>query len=169
MLRRRTFSTALLASTLPLPAIAQGKKGGDVIIAQQAQPPTLDAMTTTAQASRNISLHMFESLYTRDEGANPKPDLAEGVDISADGLTYTFKLRSGVKFHNGKVMTSADAKASMERYARIGGSADVLKPVAAYETPNASTLVLKLSAVFPGLIEAISSPRAPFVVIPEEE
>ena len=169
MLRRRTFSTALLASTLPLPAIAQGKKGGDVIIAQQAQPPTLDAMTTTAQASRNISLHMFESLYTRDEGANPKPDLAEGVDISADGLTYTFKLRSGVKFHNGKVMTSADAKASMERYARIGGSADVLKPVAAYETPNASTLVMKLSAVFPGLIEAISSPRAPMVIIPEEE
>jgi peptide/nickel transport system substrate-binding protein len=54
---------------------------------------------------------MFESLYTRDEGANPKPELAEGVDISADGMTYTFKLRGGVKFHNGKTLTSADAKA----------------------------------------------------------
>ncbi len=170
MLRRRTLTAGLLASAaLPLPAIAQGKKGGDVIIAQQAQPPTLDAQTTTAQASRNISLHMYESLYTRDEAANPKPELAEGVDIAADGMSYTFKLRTGVKFHNGKTMTSADAKASMERYARIGGSADVLKSVAAYEAPNASTLVLKMKNVFPGLIEAISSPRAPFVIMPEEE
>jgi peptide/nickel transport system substrate-binding protein len=174
MLRRRTFTKGLAASTaLPLPAIAQtagpGRKGGDVIVAMQAAPPTLDAMATTAQASRNISLHMFESLYTRDENANPVPDLAEGMDIAPDGLTYTFKLRTGVKFHNGKTMTSADAKASMERYAKLGGSRDVLKPVAAYETPDAKTLVLKLSNVFPGLIEAISSPRAPFVVMPEEE
>ncbi len=173
MLRRRTFNAGLLASTaaasLPMPALAQGKKGGDIIIAQQAQPPTLDAMTTTAQAARNISLHMFESLYTRDEGANPRPDLAEGVDIAADGMSYTFKLRSGVKFHNGKTMTSADVKASFERYAKLGGSGDVLKSVAAYEAPNPSTVVLKMANIFPGLIEAISSPRAPFVVLPEEE
>jgi len=174
MIRRRSFNAGLLASAaLPLPAIAQstgpGRKGGDVIIAQQAQPPTLDAQATTAQASRNITLHVYESLFTRDEGANPKPELAEGVDISADGLTYTFKLRTGVKFHNGKLMTSADAKASMQRYAKLGGSADSLKPVAAMETPDAKTLVLKLSSVFPGLIEAISSPRAPFVIMPEEE
>ena len=170
MIRRRTLTTGLLAATaLPLPAIAQGKKGGDVVIGQQAQPPTLDAQTTTAQASRNISLHMYESLFTRDEVSNPKPDLAEGVDISADGLTYKFPLRTGVKFHNGKVMTSADVKASMERYARIGGSALSMKPVGAIETPDAKTVVIKLNAVFPGFIEAISSPRAPYAIMPEEE
>jgi peptide/nickel transport system substrate-binding protein len=170
MLRRRSFTTGLLATTaLPLPAIAQGKKGGDVIIAQQAQPPTLDAQTTTAQASRNITLHIYECLFTRDETSNPKPDLAEGVDISADGLTYKFPLRSGVKFHNGKTMTSADVKASMERYGRIGGSALSMKPVAAIEAPDSKTVVIKLSAVYPGFIEAISSPRAPFVIMPEEE
>jgi peptide/nickel transport system substrate-binding protein len=175
MIRRRTFNAGLLAaSALPLPAIAQstgsaGKRGGDVIMAQQAQPPSLDAQTTSAQAARNITLHVYESLFTRDEGSNPKPELAEGVDIAADGLTYTFTLRTGVKFHNGKTMTSADARASMERYAKVGASGDSLKPVAAYETPDAKTLVLKLSRVFPGLIEAISSPRAPYVIMPEEE
>jgi peptide/nickel transport system substrate-binding protein len=175
MLKRRTFNAGLLAaSALPLPAIAQGgvgegKRGGDVVVAQQAQPPTLDAQTTTAQASRNITLHIWESLFTRDEKSNPQPDLAEGVDIAADGLTYRFPLRTGVRFHNGKIMTSADVKASMERYARVGGSADVLKPVAAVEAPDSKTVVLKLGAVFPGLIEAISSPRAPFVVMPQEE
>ena len=175
MLRRRSFTTGLTAaSALPLPAIAQsvgqqGRKGGDAIVAMTAAPPTLDAMATTAAAARNVSMHLFESLFTRDEGANPKPELAEGVDIAADGMTYTFKLRGGVKFHNGKTMTSADAKASMERYARLGGSKDALKTVAAFETPNASTLVLKMASIFPGLIEAISSPRAPFVIVPEEE
>jgi peptide/nickel transport system substrate-binding protein len=175
MIRRRTFNAGLLAATaLPLPAIAQstgsgGRRGGDLIMAQQAQPPTLDAQTTTAQASRNITLHVYESLFTRDEVSNPKPELAEGVDISADGLTYRIALRTGVKFHNGKTMTSADASASMLRYAKVGGSGDVLKPVAAYETPDSKTLVLKLAKVFPGLMEAISSPRAPFAIMPEEE
>ena len=175
MLRRRTLNAGLLAAALPMPAIAQstglsaGRKGGDVIVGMTAAPPTLDAHATTAQAARNISMHMYESLFTRDEGGNPMPELAEGVDIAPDGMTYTFKLRSGVKFHNGKTMTSADARASMQRYARVGGSADALKPVAAYETPDSSSLVLKLGSVFPGLIEAISSPRAPFVIMPEEE
>ena len=174
MIRRRTFGAGLLATSLPLPAIAQstgsgGKRGGDVIVAQQAQPPSLDAQTTTAQAARNITLHVYESLYTRDEGSSPKPELAEGVDIAADGMTYTFKLRTGVKFHNGKTMTSADAKASMERYAKVGASGDALKAVAAYEAPDSKTLVLKMARVFPGLIEAISSPRAPYVIMPEEE
>ena len=177
MIRRRSFNAGLLAaSSLPMPGLIRsagaqtaGRNGGDVVMAQQAQPPTLDAQTTTAQASRNISLHVYESLFTRDEVSNPKPELAEGIDMAADGLTYTIPIRTGVKFHNGEAMTSADVKASMERYARVGGSADVLKPVAAYETPDSKTLVLKLSRVFPGLLEAISSPRAPFVIMPEEE
>lgn len=155
MLRHRSFNAAALAAALPMPAIAQttglssGKRGGDVIVGMTAAPPTLDAQATTAQAARNVSLHMYESLFTRDEAANPMPELAEGVDIAADGMAYTFKLRSGVKFHNGKTMTSADAKASMERYARVGGSADALKPVAAYETPDAGTLVLRWAASSP--------------------
>jgi len=172
-IRRRSVTAGLLAAALPLPAIAQGtspgKRGGDVIVAQQAQPPTLDAQVSNAQASRNITLHIYESLYTRDEAANPKPELAEGVDIAPDGLTYRFAIRTGVKFHNGKTLTSADVKASMQRYARLGDSRDVLKPVAAYETPDSKTLVMKLASVAPGLIDAISSPRAPFVIMPEEE
>ena len=53
------------------------------------------------------------------------------MDISADGLTYRFPLRSGVKFHNGEAMTSADVKASLQRYAQIGGSEYIMEPVAA--------------------------------------
>lgn len=162
------LTTAALAPTvLRMPALAQ-RRGGDVVIAQQAQPPTLDAQTTTAQASRNITLHAVETLFARDEAANPQPDLAEGVDISADGLTYRFALRAAT-FHTGRRMTSADVKASLERYGRVGGSAFIMRPVAAIETPDANTVVLRLSAPSPGLIEGISSPRAPCAILPEEE
>ena len=136
MIRRRTFNAGLLASTaLPLPAFAQ-KKGGEVVVGQSSPPPTIDAQTSSAAASRNITLHVHETLFARDEAANPQPDLAEGVDISSDGLTYRFTLRKGVVFHNGKPMTAADVKASLERYGKVGASAFIMKPVAAIETPD---------------------------------
>ncbi len=171
MLRRRGFNAGLVAAAavpaigLSRPALAQ-KKGGEVVMAQTQQPPTLDAQTTTAQASRNITLHVHETLFARDEAGNPKPDLAEGVDISGDGLTYRFKLRSGVVFHNGDKMTSADVKASLERYGKVGGSAFIMKPVTAIETPDDATVVVHLNAVYPGFIEGISSPRAPCAIMP---
>ncbi|MFO1351689.1 MAG: ABC transporter substrate-binding protein [Gammaproteobacteria bacterium] len=159
---------ALALLLFVLPAHAQ-KKGGDVVIAQQAQPPTLDAMTTSAQASRNITLHIFETLVARDEKAAPIPDLAESFTVSNDGLVYTFKLRQGVKFHNGKEMTAADVKASLERYAKVGATTQLMKPVDAMVADGPYTLAVKLKTPVPGFIEQISSPRAPAVIIPAEE
>ena len=171
MINRRVFNAGLLAAGLPLPALAQpaGKRGGDVVVGQQAQPPTLDAQTTTAQAARNISLHVHETLFARDEAGNAKPDLAEGVETSADGLTHRFTLRQGVTFHNGKPMTSADVKASLERYGKMGGSAFIMKPVAGIDTPDARTVVVRMASVYPGFIEGISSPRAPCAIMPVED
>jgi peptide/nickel transport system substrate-binding protein len=152
---------------LARPALAQ-RAGGNLVMAQQAQPPTLDAQVTTAQAARNITLHVFETLFARDEAGNPVPDLAEGVDISADGLTYRFALREA-RFHNGKSMTSADVKASLLRYGRVGGSAFIMQPVDGIDTPDARTVVVRLKVPSPGFIAGVSSPRAPCAIIPEEE
>jgi peptide/nickel transport system substrate-binding protein len=170
MLTRRQFGLATGAAAMaPLatPGLAQGARG-TLVMAQQAQPPSLDAQVTTAQASRNINLHVYETLFARDEAGNPKPDLAEGVDISADGLTYRFSLRDA-RFHNGKRLTSADVKASLLRYGRVGGSAFIMQPVEAIDTPDAKTVVVRLKAPSPGFIAGISSPRAPCAIIPEEE
>ena len=175
MLTRRKFGQAagagalapLAMSQFPTPALAQGARG-TIVMAQQAQPPTLDAQVTTAQASRNINLHVYETLFARDEAGNAKPDLAEGVDISADGLTYRFTLRAA-RFHNGKAMTSADVRASLLRYGRVGGSAFIMQPVEAIDTPDARTVVVRLKQPSPGFIAGISSPRAPCAIIPEEE
>ena len=67
---------------------------------------------------------MYETLYARDENAGVVPDLAQGAEISKDGLTYVFTLRPGVKFHNGKIMDAGDVVASLERFRKIGLAID---------------------------------------------
>src|SRR5690625_3562048 len=71
-------------------------------IAIDATPPTLDQPRTAATATRDTSRLMFESLITTDENFEPTPMLAESYEISGDNKTYTFHLRKGIKFHNGK-------------------------------------------------------------------
>ena len=164
----RTALAALAATLLLTPAHAQ-KKGGDVIIAITQAPPSLDPHVSSAQAARNINLHVFETLYARDEGANPVPDLAEGVKISADGLTYEFALRKGVKFHNGKEMTSADVVASLERYRRIGASLSLLGAVDSVSAAAPYTVSIRLKSVQSTFLGYLSSPRAPIAIMPVEE
>src|SRR6201986_4356273 len=82
--------------------------GGNFTFGQEANINGLDQMTSSTISTRNIAMNMFESLMTRDENFNPILELADSVTESPDHLTYTFKLRQGIHFHNGKEMTSAD-------------------------------------------------------------
>jgi peptide/nickel transport system substrate-binding protein len=150
------------------PAMAQ-KKGGDAVLGVASPPPLTDAQASTAEASRNISMHWIETLFARDQQANPIPDLATGVDIAPDGLTYVFTLRQGVKFHNGQEMTSKDVKASLERYKKVGGAALTLNAVKEIEATDKYKVTLRLSSVFPSLIAVISAPGAPMAIYPESE
>ncbi len=159
---------AALALGAALPAIAQ-KKGGDVVIAMTQAPPSLDPHFTTAQAGRNINLHVFETLYARDENARPVPDLAEGVAISRDGLTYVFTLRRGVKFHNGKEMGPADVVASLERYRKVGMSASLIGAIDTIAASGPNQVTIKLKSVQSTFLGNLSSPRTPIAIMPAEE
>ena len=88
----------------PMPSPRSGV--GCVRIANLGEPPTLDAHWTTATLTEVLTNHLYEGLYALDEGYRPIPMLAEALPaVSADGLTYTIRLRQGIKFHNGKEMT----------------------------------------------------------------
>lgn len=90
--------------------------GGVLKIALDAPPPTLDQPASTTTATRDTSRLIFETLMTTNSDFEAIPMLADTVDVSDDGKTYTFNLRKGVKFHNGKEMISEDIVASMERW-----------------------------------------------------
>lgn len=113
-------------------------------IAVTAQPPTLDSALTVSQVALNTALYIFEQLYTLNADYEPVPMLAESVDVSDDGLTYTFKLRQGVKFHNGKEMTAEDVVASMNRWLVTSSRAKSLLSGANYEEVDPYTVKLTL-------------------------
>jgi peptide/nickel transport system substrate-binding protein len=167
ILRHSVIAVAMLAMA-QVGASAQ-RKGGDVVLALAQAPPTLDAQITSAQAARNVTLHIFETLYARDENARPVPELAEGVTISSDGLTYVFPIRKGVKFHNGKDLDSADVVASLERYHKIGASPALVSAIDTVQATGPHEVTVKLKQVQATFLENLSSPRAPIAIYPASE
>jgi peptide/nickel transport system substrate-binding protein len=169
LLRRLAIPGVALAAALYAGTALAQVMGGEVVVVQGSNPPSLDAMATSSGASRNINMNVYETLYGFDENIVPMPILAEGVEISDDGLTYTFTLRQGVKFHNGDEMKASDVLASMERYRKVGATGNLLEPVESFEVVDDYTIVFHMKANTPTFLEAFSSPRAPAVIIPEED
>ena len=95
--------------------------------------------------------------------------LAERWEVSPDGLTFRFHLRHGVKFQNGKEMTSADVVASLQRFAKISPERVVMAPVTGIEAEGPDTVAVKVNAPYPTFIDRLSSPASPCSIIPAEE
>lgn len=159
---------ATMLLSMPVGAFAQ-QKGGDVVIGISQAPPSLDAQITSAQASRNVTLHVFETLYARDENARPVPELAEGVTISPDGKTYVFPIRKGVKFHNGKELDANDVVASLERYRKIGASLALVSAIDSIKATGPHEVTITLKQVQATFLDNLSSPRAPLAIYPASE
>jgi peptide/nickel transport system substrate-binding protein len=104
----------------PAPATT-AKRGGTLRVAIIGEPPALDPQFTTATLTANITWHMFEALFYRDKQFSPKPLLAESYEFTENNKVLTIKLRSNVKFHDGRPLTGDDAIASLLRYSKLSG------------------------------------------------
>jgi peptide/nickel transport system substrate-binding protein len=142
--------------------------GGNFVFGQEANINSLDQMTSATISTRNVTMNIFESLMTRDETFSPMLELADSTTESADHLSYTFKLRQGIRFHNGKTMTSADVVASFDRYARIGVWRSALGNVDRWDAPDKDTFVIHMKKAQPTFLEVLSSFSAP-AIIPAEQ
>ena len=124
MMRSLTLR-ALALALMALVAVGVGmaeaqtpKKGGMLRIGNLGEPPSLDPHWGTQTITEVMANHLFESLYALDESYQPIPMLAESHTVSKDGLVYTFKLRKGISFHNGKEMTADDVVSSLVRWGK---------------------------------------------------
>lgn len=96
-----------------------------------------------------------------------EPLLAESYDVSDDGLVYTFKLREGVKFHDGTTMDAESLITSFERRVNVNaGPAYMLFGVDSYEAPDPTTLIIRLTEPDSAFIHYMASPYGPTAVSP---
>src|SRR6188474_3857973 len=110
------------------PAAAQTPKPGGTLISAQATEATgLDPQLVPALSRSRRSPLMYSQLVRFDETMTPRPELAESWEVSKDGLAWTFKLRQGVKFHDGQELTSADVKFTFDRlFEKSPGKSDFI-------------------------------------------
>src|SRR5438128_771180 len=102
-----TLGLAVLPMTRPT-AAQQAVRGGTLTFATGADPDSLDPQNTQSNPGEQVNRMMHENLLRFNAKMQLEPALAESWTASKDGLTWTFKLRKGVKFHDG---TPFDAKA----------------------------------------------------------
>ena len=115
-------STALMLS-LALPALAQeyvadpnAKPGGSIVMTYKDDVATLDPAIGYDWQNWSMIRSLFDGLMDYVPGTTDlRPGLAESFEVAPDGLSYTFHLRKGVKFHNGREMTADDVKYSLDR------------------------------------------------------
>lgn len=117
VLQMTGVAAAMLLVAAPAHALG-GKPAADkqtVVVAITALPANLDPLIPPSVESAKYAWNAFDSLYGFDVKGNLEPRLATSYETSNDGLVWTFKLRKGVKFHNGDDFTADDVKFSMDR------------------------------------------------------
>jgi peptide/nickel transport system substrate-binding protein len=168
-MKRLVRSLALAAGAiLALSAPAQTpKSGGELIFPVPSEMPSYDGHREETFGLIHPIAPFYNTLLRVDPndpaGTKPVPSLAESWTVSPDGLTYTFKLRQGVKFHDGAEMTSKDVKASYDKIinppAGVGSSRKgQYANVTAVEAPDAYTVRFRLKNPSGAFLLSIASP-----------
>jgi peptide/nickel transport system substrate-binding protein len=160
------YAVGALAGSSPAQA-QQPRHGGELVFPVPSEPPSYDGHREETFGLIHPFAPFYNTLLRVDPndrtGTKPYPSLAESWTVSKDGKTYTFKLRTGVKFHDGSTMTSKDVKASYDKIvfpapgvgsSRKGQYAVVEK----IEAPDASTVVFHLKRPAGSFIASLLSP-----------
>jgi peptide/nickel transport system substrate-binding protein len=122
------------------------RKAGEVVFLIESNPPNLDPRYAVDGQSQRIGSLLFSGLVKRDEEMNVHGDLAESW-ATPDPLTYLFHLRKGVKFHDGREVTSKDVKATIEymmNAANRSPKRGAFRMIGSIEAPDAYTVVFHL-------------------------
>lgn len=145
-----TFLKYATASALAVMVAGAAAAKSDITLAMQLEPPHLDPTSAAAGAIDSVLYsNVFEGLTRFASDGSIIPGLAQSWEISEDGLSYTFKLASGVMFHDGTTMDAEDVKFSLDR-ARAEDSANAQKAlfgsIAEVVAVDAGTVKITLSA-----------------------
>lgn len=144
-------------------------EASQLVVLIPAQNPTIDPASNYNISGEAILPAVYETLVTLSPEGKIEPQLATSWDVGDGGKTYTFHLRTGVKFHDGEPFNAAAMKASIERFMAIEKAAAYIfkGPVASIETPDDNTIVFHLKDAYGDFLISLTSPWAGGAVSPK--
>jgi peptide/nickel transport system substrate-binding protein len=166
-LSRRSFvGGALAAPFLGSAGFGQGK-GSVLRVIPHADLKNIDPIWTTAYITRNHGYLVYDTLFAMDKDLKPQPQMVDKWETSADGKTWTFVLRDGLSFHDGKPVTAADCAASLIRWSKRDPMGQLMfGSVESCSGRDAKTLEIKLTRPYGLLLDSIGkiSSNVPFIM-----
>ena len=168
--------TSLLLIAIFLPSACRRSQNNVFVIALSDNIKTIDPIGSPSvdAASERVRTLIFNSLVKKNEKFDYVPELASNIQRSEDGLAFTFTLRDGVTFHDGRPFTSADAKYTLDTllastFAKAasffeGSGANKKAYVKSVEAPDARTLIIRLNNQWTGLLPNL----VPIAMVPKD-
>lgn len=165
---RRTLLGGLgaigLAASQTPSAFAAGQEGDTLTFVLVSEPVSLVSHSNVFTPVLSVSAKVTEGLLEYDQDLNPVPMLATAWSVTPDGLRYTFTLRQGVKWHDGKDFTSADVAFAIMLLRKIHPRGrSTFANVVSVGTPDDHTAVVELSKPAPFLIKALAGAETPII------
>ena len=170
-MKRRSFLTTAVAAgaTLAAPRLSLAQNLRVLKFVPQANLSSMDAVAGTQYVVRNAAMMVWDTLYGVDSTITPKPQMCEGHEVNADFTVWTFKLRDGLKWHDGEKVTTRDVIASLNRWMvrdtmgqRIKASLDAL------EALDDRSFRFRLNKPFSKMLFALGKSNAPMCLIMPE-
>src|ERR1700739_4657373 len=154
---------------LSMPALSQGAAARTLRFVPQADLANFDPIWGTQYVVRNASALVWDTLYGVDEKLEPRRQMVETEEVSSDGLTWTFKLRPGLPFHDGEKVLAKDVVASLNRWAARDQMGLMLKAIEQeLSAPDDRTIKWVLKKPYPKILYALGKNNVPGAFIMPE-
>ncbi len=164
---RRTLLSVLAAACTAVAVPGAMAQGTVLRVVPHSNLAILDPIWTTAYMSRNHGYMIYDTLFGTDENAKIKPQMVESWTVSQDNRMWTFKLRKGLEFHDGKPVTPDDVIASLQRWGKRDAMGSALfQFVQRMDSPAPDTFRIFLGEACGFLLEALGKPSSnvPFIM-----
>src|SRR5260221_14178589 len=160
MIGRRTCAGVVPALGLFLAGTAEAQSV--LRVAPETLSRILDPHFTTSFTTRDFGYLVFDTLFAVDDHFEPQPQMVESYKLSDDRLTYTFVLRSGLKWHDGQPVTAADCCASIKRWASRDSMGQTLtRFITSLDATDAGTIKLVLKEPHGLVLDSLAKVGAP--------
>lgn len=161
------LGAALVLATAPAAAQSAPAAGSTFRLVPSSDLKVLDPTWTTAVVTRNHGYMIYDTLFGTDAQGRIQPQMVESHTVSADGKTWTFKLRPGLAFHDGQPVTAEDVLASLARWAKRDPMGQrMYGALAKAEAVSANSLRLNFNEPYGAVLESLGKPSSlvPFIL-----